>query len=176
MNDPKAEAKALHVARSVPGDIKEVPGIGRVRFVTEYDVPWLAGSSNKINPQTGNPDVYIQRGTECVKAIDGKRYDFSLPWAVHEIKERAREKSESYTASHQYALAQENAWINKNWPKLGSGRYESACKPDISRAAKIARSGHVKIPPDLVVKPYEHPCNPLERKMYEEVFPTTNRR
>lgn len=169
--DPKAGAKALMVARDVSrsdAGIKDVPGIGKVRFITDYDVPWLAGSSNRINPKTGHPDVYGQHGIDFVKLVDGKRYDFALPLIVHELDERAHKGP--YTVSHPDAKRKERAWVQREWPELGIERYDRLCDADIAKAKRIARSGSVKIPPELVKKPYLHPRNPLDREMYQEVF------
>lgn len=148
--------------------IKDVLGIGKVRFITEYDVPWLAGSSNRVNAKTGNPDVYGQHGIDFIKLVDGRRYDFALPLIVHELTERAHKGP--YAASHPAAEKAERAWVQKHWPELGIERYGRLCDIDIAQAKRIARSGNAKVPPDLVEKPYLHPRNPLDREMYREVF------
>lgn len=148
--------------------IKEVPGYGRFRFIYKYDVPWLAGSSNHINPETGNPDIYVQRGTDTDKHINGTTYDFDLPLAVHEFEERKSKLPPA--AAHNFATGKEDKWVDKHWPELPPSVYQKHWRSDIKRAADIARRGHVTVPPDIVVKEYEHPHNPLERKMYEEIF------
>lgn len=159
------------IARDMPrsdGSVKDVPSIGRVRFDTSFDIPWLCGSSIDINPKTGHFDVFGQRGIEFSKLIRGQRYDFALPYIVHELDERAR--NGSYTADHADAKRKERAWVQQHWPELGIETYDRLSNADISQAKRIAANCRVKVPPNLYRLPYSHPHNTLERKMYDEVF------
>lgn len=171
MKDPKAAQKALMIARDLPrsdAGIKDVPGIGRVKFDTSYDVPWLCGSSDSANKGTGNYDVFGQHGIDFVKLVDGKRYDFALPYIVHELDERVHKGP--YTPAHEDAKRKERAWVQKYWPELGIEHYDRLSDVDIAKASRISKHGNVRVPPNLYRLPYGHPHNPLEREMYREVF------
>lgn len=145
-----------------PADLKPATqvqtSVGPVTIDSSKTVPYLGGSN-------GKGTVYLNKGFNPVKFIQGKWVDTTPFLAEHEAVEAKLEgQGMSYTDAHAQATDAENAAVRKAGiaPKL----YNDAMKSDLHVAARSKGA----TPSDLIEKPYGHPDNALERTMQKEVI------
>ncbi len=148
--ETKPRKQAIAIALDIARRNRERGG----RVVRDYDVPYLAGSSNK------HGITYIDRRVPKELRIAGKMLDPSVPLSIHEQHEHAlMQRGMSYEKAHKEATAKERAWVESHgfdWKA-----YEHAMDGMLSH---IEHEKVSKAPPDLYLKPYPHDKQRLLRK------------